>query len=124
MYSIGILLHVGLSFFPGLIVLTLFFSSVLAGGTTKRTYYGRAFVVSFSGLAIAAIFALLSPFIIADVPLMDAGIMGAFAVWVLLLKRYLGTGWLESLPPAFMAAVVYVVIIALASGFTMLLLAD
>jgi len=53
---------------------------------------------------------------------MDVGIVFAVISWIVLLKRYHETGWLESLPSAFLAAIVYVVIIAIASGFSLLLL--
>jgi len=52
---------------------------------------------------------------------MDVGTVLAVITWVLLLRRYCGTGWLESLPYAIIAAIVYVVIIAVASGFSILL---
>jgi hypothetical protein len=113
---------VSLSFFPSLIILTLYFSSILAGSSAKRTFYRSAFVVSFSGLAVGAAFALAAPLLPSLIPSMDVGIVFAVITWVLLLRRYCGTGWLESLPPVFMAAIVYVVIIAAASGFSVLLL--
>ncbi|MCW3978099.1 MAG: hypothetical protein NWE77_09215 [Candidatus Bathyarchaeota archaeon] len=56
------------------------------------------------------------------IPIMDVGIVLAVIAWVLLLRHYCGTGWVESLPSAFIAAIVYVVIIAVASGFSILLL--
>lgn len=121
MWSLPILLFVSLSFFPSLIILTLYFSSILYGGSAKRTFYRSGFVVSFSGLAIGASFALAAPFLPDFIPIMDVGIVFAVITWVLLLRRYCGTGWLESLIPAFIAAVVYIVIVAIASGFSILL---
>ena len=122
MLSFPILLFVALSFFPSLVILTFYFSSILAGSSTKRTFYRTGFVVSFSGLAIGAAFALAAPLLPTSLPIMDLGILFAVISWVLLLKRYHGTGLLESLPSAFMAAIVYLVIVAVASGFFILLL--
>ena len=120
--SLPILLLVSLSFFPSLIILTFYFSTILAGSSTKRTFYSSGFVVSFSGLAVGAAFALAAPLLPSSIPVMDVGIVFAVIAWVLLLRHYCGTGWLESLPPAFIAAIVYVVILAVASGFSILLL--
>ncbi len=79
-------------------------------------------MVSFSGLAIASAFALAAPLMPSSIPIMDVGIVFAVISWILLLKRYHETGWLESLPSAFLAAIVYIVIVAVASGFSLLLL--
>ncbi|UCD40074.1 MAG: hypothetical protein JSV87_00555 [Candidatus Bathyarchaeota archaeon] len=122
MFSLPILLHVALSFFSSLVIFTFYFSSMLRGSSTKRTYYQSAFVIAFSGLAIGAAFALAAPLLPSVIPVMDLGIVFTAIAWVLLLKRYCGTGWLESLPSAIIAAIVYVVITAVASGFSILLL--
>ena len=79
-------------------------------------------MVSFSGLAIGAAFALAAPVLPGSIPIMDVGIVLVVISWVLLLRRYCGTGWLESLLPASIATIIYVVIIAIASGFSILLL--
>ncbi len=113
---------VALSFFPSLVILTFFFSSIFTGSSTRRTFYRRGLVVSFSGLAIASAFALAAPLIPSSIPIMDVGIVFAVISWILLLKHYHETGWLESLPSAFLAAIVYIVIVAVASGFSLLLL--
>jgi hypothetical protein len=113
---------VALSFFPSLVILTFYFSSMLRGSSTKRTFYQSAFVIAFSGLAIGAAFALTAPLLPDYIPIMDVGIVLAVIAWVLLLRHYCGTGWLESLPSAVIAAIVYVVITAVASGFSILLL--
>jgi len=122
MLSSSILLLVSLSFFPSLVILTLYFSCILTGSSTRRTFYRRGLAVSFSGLAIATAFALAAPFFPSSIPVMDVGIVFAVISWIVLLKRYHRTGWLESLPSAFLAAIVYVVITAVASGFSLLLL--
>lgn len=122
MLSLPILLFVALSFFPSLVILTFYFSSILAGSSKKRTFYRSAFVVAFSGVAIGGAFALAVPLLPGHIPFMDVGVVFAGIAWVLLLKHYCGTGWLESLLPVFIATIVYVVILALASGFSILLL--
>lgn len=121
--SFPIILFVSLSFFPSLILLTLYFSSILTSRSAKRTFYRIGFVISFSGLAMGAAFALAAPFFPNFIPVLDVGDLGIVFVvitWVLLLRHYCGTGWLESLPPAFIAVIIYVVIMAMASGFAIL----
>ena len=122
MLSLPILLFVVLSFFPSLLILTFYFSNILTGGLSKRTFYRSAFVISLSGLAIGAAFALAAPFLPTRIPLMDVGVVLAVIAWVFLLRHFCGTGLLESLPPAIVATIIYVVILAIASGFTLLLL--
>lgn len=129
---LSVLVFVALCFFPSLVILTFFFSCILRGSSTKRTYYRSAFVIAFSGLAIVAAIALAAPLLLPEsprsfgertrfVPVMDVGIVFAVIAWVLLLRHYCGTSWLESLPAAITAAVVYVVLTAVASGFTLIL---
>lgn len=122
MLSWSILTFVALSFFPSLVILTFYFSSIIGANSKKYTFYQSAFVISFSGLAIGAAFALAAPFLPDSIPSMDVGIAFAVITWILLIRHYCGTGWLESLPSAFVAAIVYVVIVAIASGFSVLLL--
>lgn len=122
MLSLSILAFVALSFFPSLVILTFYFSSIIGANSTKHTFHQSGFVISFSGLAIGAAFALATPFLPDSIPAMDVGIVFAVVTWILLLRHYCGTGWLESLPSAFLAAIVYVVIVAVASGFSILLL--
>ncbi len=122
MFSLPVLLFVALSFFPSLIILTFYFSSILASGSAKRTFYGNGFVISFSGLAVGVAFALAAPLLPGSIPVLDVGIVFALITWILLLRHYCGSGLLESLPPAFIAAIVYIVIAAVASGFSILLL--
>jgi len=121
-FSLPVLLFVSLSFFPSLVILTFYFSSILASSSTKRTFYSNGFVIAFSGLAVGVAFALAAPLLPGAIPVLDVGIVFAVITWILLLRHYCGTGWLESLPPAFIAAIVYIVIVAVASGFSILLL--
>ncbi|NIV44637.1 hypothetical protein GWN49_07165, partial [Candidatus Bathyarchaeota archaeon] len=79
------------------------------------------FLVAFSGVAIGTAFALAMPLIPSSIPVMDVGLVVTAVAWVFSLRRFSGTDWLESLLPAFIAAIIYVVIMAVASGFSMLM---
>ena len=122
MWSIAILWFVSFSSLPSLVILTFFFSSIIAGSSTKRTFYKKGFLVAFSGVAIGTAFALVGPILPSFIPVMDVGLVFTAVVWVFSLRRFCGTDWLESLLPAFIAAIIYVVIMAIASGFSMLML--
>ena len=115
------LLFVSLSFFPSLLILTLFFSSILAGRSSKRTFYTKGFLVSLSGLAIGTAFALAAVILPGSVPVLDVSIAIAGVSWVLALRRICGTDWLEALGQAVIAAILYTVIIGFAAGFSFLL---
>jgi hypothetical protein len=105
-----------------LVIFTFFFSSILAGGSTKRTFYRSSFVIACSGLAVGAAFALAAPLFPGSIPIMDIGVVSTVITWVSLVRYYCEMGWLESFVPAFIAAIIYVMIIAIASGFSILLL--
>jgi len=122
--SLPVLLFVVLSFFPSLVVLTFFFAQILSGRSRRRTNYRSAFIISLCGLAVSTAIALAAPLIPGSIPVLDVSIVLAAIAWVLLLRYYCGTGWLESLPPAFIAVIIYVAIVAVASGFSTLLLAE
>jgi hypothetical protein len=122
--SLPILLFVALSFFPSLIVLTPFFSQILSGRIKRRSFWKSAFLVSFAGLTASTVFALAAPLLPGLMPFLDLGVAFAGLTWVLLLRYYCGTSWLESLPPSFIAVIIYVAIFAIASGFSRLLLAE
>lgn len=122
MWSLAVLWFVSFSSLPSLVILTFFFSSIIAGSSTKRTFYKTGFLVAFLGVAIGTAFALAVPVLPSSIPVMDIGVVFTAVAWVFSLRRFCGTDWLESLFPAFIAAIIYVVIIAMASGFSMLML--
>lgn len=123
MWSLPVLWFVSFSSLPSLVILTLFFSSTIAGGSTKRTFYKSGFLVAFSGVAIGTAFALAVPVLPGSIPVMDLGVVFPAVAWFFSLKRFGGTDWLESVIPAFIAAIIYIVILAIAAGFSMLMLA-
>lgn len=112
-----------LSFLPSLVVLGYYFSSVIGARPGKRNGLNRqGLVTSFSGLSITTAFSLVGTAMPDNVPFMDVAVIAAAIAWTALLRHYCGTGWLESLPQVILAAVVYVVILAAASAFSLLLL--
>jgi hypothetical protein len=69
---------------------------------------------------MATVLSLASPIIPGSIPVLDVAIILAAVTWIALLRRYCGTGWLETLPQAFIPVVTYVVILAIASAFVLL----
>jgi hypothetical protein len=122
MWSLAVLWFVSFSSLPSLVILTFFFSSIIAGSSTKRTFYKNGFLVAFSGIALGTAFALAVPVLPSFIPVMDVGLVFTAVAWIFALRRFCGTDWLESLLPVFIATIIYVVIIAIASGFSILLL--
>ena len=61
-----------------------------------------------------------APLIPSEIPVLDVAIILAAAAWILMLRRYCGTGWLETLPQTLIPVTAYVVILAIASAFTLI----
>lgn len=79
-------------------------------------------MVSLLGLITNTTVTLAAPLSPGFVPTMDIGLVFAVVVWGLLLKRYYGSGWLESFLPALIAAIIHAIIITIAASFSALLL--
>lgn len=122
MWSLGVLWFVSFSSLPSLVILTFFFADSIAGSSTKRTFYKTGFLVALSGVATGTAFALAMPVMPSSIPVMDIGLVFTAVVWVFSFRHFGGTDWLEPLFPVFIAAIIYVVIMAMASGFSMLML--
>ena len=79
-------------------------------------------MVSLLGLITNTTVTLAAPLSPGSVPMMDIGLVFAVVVWVLLLRRYYGSGWLESFLPAVIVAIIHAIIMAIAASFSVLLL--
>ena len=116
-----VLLLTLISFPPSLLILSFYFSSYIGTRAGKRNSLSRqGLLTSFAGLSIGTALSLLSPIVPGPIPVLDIAIILAAVTWVALLRRYCRTGWLETLPQAFIPVVTYVVILAIASAFVLL----
>jgi hypothetical protein len=121
MWSLAVLWFVSFLSLLSLAIFTLFFSNIIAGSSTKRTFYKTGFLVAFSGVATGTAFALAVPILPSFIPVMDMGVVFTAVVWVFSLRRFGGTDWSESLLTAFIATIIYIVIMAIASNVSMLM---
>lgn len=117
-------LFIFLSFVSNFILLAFYFSSVVGGRGSRRgnSLNAPGIMTSLLGGIVATGFSLLSPIIPSAVPLMDLSVLLAAFTWLILLRRFCGTGWFETLPQVILAAIVYVIVVAAASAFSILLL--
>lgn len=116
------LLLIFISFPPSLLILSFYFSSCI--GTKAGNKSGlcrRGLMTSFTGLSLATMLLLATPILPSAIPVMDVAIILAAATWIVLLRRYCGTGWLETLPQALPPAIIYVLILVIAFACTLLL---
>jgi hypothetical protein len=110
-----------ISFPPSLLILGFYFSSYIGTKTGSRNGLSRrGLLTSFAGLSLATILSLAAPIFPSAIPVLDVAIILAAVAWIVLLRRYCGTGWLETLPQALIPVLVYVVILAIASAFALL----
>lgn len=103
-----------------MVFLTLYFSNILSDPGAKRPPYRDAFLVSFLGSAAGAAFSLIVPTLPRIVPHLDVAVSLVIVTWILLLHFHYEAGWLEATLEAGLGALIYVVILAIASGFFML----
>jgi len=110
-----------LSFLPSLLILSFFFSSYIGTRVGNRSGLSKqGLLTSFAGLSLATAMSIAAPIIPNAVPVMDVAVILAAATWIILLRRYCRTGWLETLPQAILPVITYVVILAIAAAFTLL----
>ena len=86
-----------------LIVMTVVFyvaGVIVVGG--RRALFSDAFVISLLGTVVGNICSLFFP------PLI--GLILSLFIWLLLIRRYYETGWLEALAVAILAVIIYVVV--------------
>lgn len=116
-----VLLLLLISFPPSLLILSFFFSSYIGTRVgNKNGLSRRGLLTSFAGLSLATALSLAAPIFPSAIPVMDVAVILAAATWIVLLRRYCGTSWLETLPQAILPVITYVVILAIASAFTLL----
>ncbi len=116
-----VLLLTVISFPPSLLILSFYFSSYIGTKTGKRNGLSkRGLLTSFAGLSLPTILSIASPIIPSVIPVLDLAVILAAVTWVVMLRRYCGTGWLETLPQALIPVLTYVIILAIASAFTLL----
>lgn len=109
------------SFIPNLVILTFYFSSIIIEGSSgKYTLHKQGFVISLLGASAGSLFSLLIPLLPESIPWMDVSIGLAFVIWLSLTKHYTQMGWLESFAAALLGALLYIVILAIVTGFMMI----
>jgi hypothetical protein len=110
-----------ISFPPSLFLLGFIFSGYIGTKTSNKIGINRkGLTISFEGLALASVLLLATPLFPHTVPMLDVAIVVAAAAWIVQLRRYCGTGWLETLPQAILPVIAYVVILVVASAFVIL----
>ena len=111
-----------ISFPPSLVILGFYFSGCIGTKPGNRSGLSRrGLLTSFAGLSLATVLSFAASIFPSVIPVMDVAIVVAAVAWIVLLRRYCGTGWLETLPHALLPVIAYVVILAVASAFTLLL---
>ncbi len=119
-----LLLLMLISFPPSLLILSFYFSSYIGARAGNRSCLNkRGLLTSLAGLSLATILCFAAPVFPDAIPVIDVAIILAAATWIALLRRYCGTGWLETLPQALVPVITYIVILAISSAFTLLLIA-
>lgn len=112
-----------LSFLPSLLILSFFFSSYIGTRVGNKSGLSKqGLMTSFAGLSLATMVSIASPVIPSAVPVMDVAVILAVATWIIMLRRYCRTGWLETLPQAILPVITYVVILAISAAFTLLII--
>ncbi len=104
------------SFVANLVFLTLYFSHILSEYSSKHSPRNAAFLLSFLGATVGTAFSLSVPFLPDVLPYMDVAIGLVCVTWILLLHYYHGAAWLEATFATAIAALVYVVILAVTFG--------
>lgn len=110
-----------ISYPPSLLILGFYFSSYIGTKTGNRNGLSKqGLLTSFAGLSLAALLSFAVPIFPSEIPVLDIAVVLAAAAWIVMLRRYCGTGWLETLPQALIPVLAYLVILAIASAFTLL----
>jgi len=108
------------SFIANSIFLTFYFSNVLSDFASKHAPRKDAFLLSVLGSAVGAAFSLVVPFLPDIFPFMDVAVALVIITWVLLLHYHYENDWLEAAFEAGIAALLYVVILAITTGLLIL----
>jgi len=100
--------------------LTLYFSHILSDYARTASPRNAAFSLAFLGSIIGAGFSLVIPLLPGAFPYMDMAVGLVAVVWILLLHYRYRTGWLEAAAITALAAIIYVIIMAITSAFYIL----
>jgi hypothetical protein len=109
-----------LSYISQIAFLTLYFSHTISDYSSKPSPRNDAFLLSFLGSSVGSAFSLAIPFLPSIVPYMDVAIGLVVVTWILLLHYHFGASWLEAALITAIAAIIYVVILAMTFGFYIL----
>lgn len=109
------------SFVVNLTFLTFYFSQLMLHHASKELFLGEAFIMSLLGTSVGTLFLFLTPYFPASIPSMDVGVAVVVIVWILLIRRFYGSGWLETVFVTSVPAIIYVVMVSLVSAFMILL---
>lgn len=104
------------SFVANLAFLTLYFSHILSEYSSKHSPRNAAFLLSLLGATVGTAFSLLIPSLPDILPYMDVAIGLVCVTWILLLHYYYEAAWPEAALATAIAALVYVVILAVTFG--------
>lgn len=110
-------LLIALFFVLNLIIFTIYFSEFLL---ERGSWHKKGFLISFSGVCVGTVFALLFPSLPTVFGSLDIGVGLVWVTWILLTKHYCRTGWLYSAVATIIAIVQYIVIMAIAVNFCIL----
>ncbi len=106
---------------------TLYFTAAIFDHMSKKTIHKDALKITIPGTILSFVFTLLNPFVPSFMTigpfssLIDIGITITVLVWVLLIRRYGETSWLEAIMIAALPAIMYIIILFLVGGFFMLI---
>ena len=116
-----VLLLMFISFPPSLLILSFYFSSYIGARSGNRNSLNRGgLLTTLAGLSLATILSFAAPIFPSVIPVIDVAIILAAVTWIALLRRFCGTGWLETIPQALVPVITYIVILAISSAFTLL----
>jgi len=110
-----------ISFVVNLTILTFYFSQLMLHHASKQLFVAEAFLMSLLGTSVGTVFLILTPYLPASIPSMDLGIGVVVIVWILLVRRFYGSGWLETVFVTSVPAIMYVVVVSIVSAFLILL---
>ena len=109
-----------LSFMANSAILTFYFSSVLSDFSSKHIPRRDGFLLSLSGSTVGAVFSIVVPYLPETLPLLDFAVGLVLITWVVLLHYRFDEGWMEAIVLAVIAGIIYIVILAMVTGFLIL----
>lgn len=108
-----------LTFMANSAILTFYFSGVLSD-FSKHVPRKDGFLLSLSGSTVGAVFSIVIPYLPETLPLLDLAVGLVFITWVVLLHYHFEEGWMEAIFQAVIGGIIYIVILAVVTGFLVL----